>query len=143
MRVYQSSAVSVSFKITVMDCPVCGVVFGVTDEFVDCRRKDGASFYCPNAHSMSYGESALDKAQRDAARAKARADQLAAARDDERRRREQVERSLAATRGQVTKLRKRAQAGVCPCCTRHFADLQRHMASKHPDIVLEGETVDG
>ena len=21
---------------------------------------------------------------------------------------------------------------VCPCCNRHFTDLQKHMASKHP-----------
>jgi hypothetical protein len=38
--------------------------------------------------------------------------------------------------GQVTKLRKKAADGLCPCCDRHFADLQMHLASKHPDFKL-------
>jgi hypothetical protein len=26
---------------------------------------------------------------------------------------------------------KRVNAGICPCCNRHFTDLERHMKSKH------------
>lgn len=42
-----------------------------------------------------------------------------------------------AYKGNVTKLKKRASAGLCPCCNRHFTNLQRHIASKHPDINKE------
>lgn len=45
----------------------------------------------------------------------------------------------AAARGQVTRLKRRAANGVCPCCTRTFADLKRHMANQHPDFTLESD----
>lgn len=45
---------------------------------------------------------------------------------------EAAERSAIAYKGHATRLRKRAAAGVCPCCTRSFQNLQRHMASQHP-----------
>ena len=52
----------------------------------------------------------------------------------------QAERSShAATKGQLTKSRKRAAAGVCPCCNRSFVDVRRHMRSKHPDELPEME----
>jgi hypothetical protein len=34
-------------------------------------------------------------------------------------------------------MKKRAVAGVCPCCNRHFRELERHMASKHPKYASE------
>lgn len=37
------------------------------------------------------------------------------------------------TKGVVTRTRNRIANGVCPCCDRSFTNLQRHMASKHPD----------
>lgn len=51
--------------------------------------------------------------------------------------RKTTERQLIAQKGQVTKLRKRAKAGVCPCCNRTFVGLQRHMAQKHPEFSCE------
>ena len=47
--------------------------------------------------------------------------------------REEAEASLQATKGVVTRLKKRAIAGVCPCCNRTFQQLAAHMAHKHPD----------
>ncbi len=38
----------------------------------------------------------------------------------------------------MTKVKKRAANGVCPCCNRTFSDLARHMKAKHPDFA-EGE----
>lgn len=39
--------------------------------------------------------------------------------------------------GALAKTKKRAAKGVCPVagCKRHFADVERHIASKHPDYV--------
>lgn len=44
---------------------------------------------------------------------------------------------MHAARGQVTRLKNRAAAGVCPCCNRTFHQLVRHMAAKHPDFAAE------
>lgn len=139
MRVYQQEAITMTLSLTAIDCPSCGVVFGITTELEQRRRADGERFYCPNGHWMTYTESELDKARKELMKAKARADQLAAARDEERFRRELTERSLSATKGQVTKLRKRIHAGVCPHCRRHFVALEQHIATKHPHATLEAE----
>lgn len=34
---------------------------------------------------------------------------------------------------QYSRMRKRIQNGVCPCCNRTFQNLARHMATQHPD----------
>ena len=88
---------------------------------------------------MSYqkGESEEDKLRHE----RDRLQQQLAQKDDaiayQRQMRETAERQAAAKRGQVTKLKKRAAAGVCPCCNRTFVELQRHMATKHPTFTAE------
>lgn len=111
-------------------CANCGVLFAAPEMLLDKRREDGDSFYCPNGHSLVY-DSENERLRKELARAK---DQLAT----ERARSAQVDASLRATRGVVTKQRKRLEkvvAGVCPVdgCKRHFRDLRRHIATKHPE----------
>lgn len=125
-----------------VDCCNCGVVFGLAEGHLRQLRQTGEWFYCPNGHRQHYTETdadrlrkqlALAERQRDAARANATHFQDQA---------EATERVLRATRGQVTKLRKRVANGVCPCCNRTFANLARHMAGQHPDFQAEA-TSDG
>jgi hypothetical protein len=114
------------------DCPTCGVIYAISEEFGERRRSDGKTFYCPNGHTVSY-HGDMDKlreqlrtAERDARWYK----------DAERRaadRAQTAERSAAAYKGQTTRLRKRAITGTCAFCHRHFADVERHVATKHPD----------
>jgi hypothetical protein len=114
-------------------CVDCGVAFAMPKELLERRREDKASFYCPNGHSMAFRESEADRLRRLLKNAEATADW-------ERETRQGIERRLTATRGVVTKLRKRATAGACPFgCKRHFVNLERHVASKHRDQQLEGE----
>lgn len=126
------------------DCINCGVRFGVPAGFTQHRRNDKRNFYCPNGHSMAYTQNEADRLRIERDRLKQQIAQkddeiLAAQRgeDWQRRLRESAERKAAAARGQVTKLKKRAAAGVCPCCHRQFTDLQRHMAGKHPGFLAE------
>lgn len=120
------------------DCPACGVRFGVPTGYTANRRKDKRSFWCPNGHSMSYTESEADRLRRE----RDRLQQQLALKDDEirwqREIREAAERSASARKGQITKLKKRAAAGVCPCCNRSFENLRRHMDSQHPGFAAEG-----
>lgn len=48
-----------------------------------------------------------------------------------------AQRALRATKGRLTKTKKRIANGVCPCCNRHFVNLERHMTGKHPDYTKE------
>jgi predicted RNA-binding Zn-ribbon protein involved in translation (DUF1610 family) len=129
------SAYTIDHKVTlnVWECPTCGVVYGVTEAFCEQKRNSHQSYYCPNGHSLSWKDSDADILRR----------KLASAQQDVewyKARQAEAEGSLRATRGVVTKLRKRVVAGACPFgCRRHFADLERHVGTKHPDAKLEGE----
>jgi hypothetical protein len=39
---------------TTIECYKCGILFSVSKEFDDNRRKDKMTFYCPNGHGQSY-----------------------------------------------------------------------------------------
>jgi hypothetical protein len=97
------------------------------------------SFYCAYGHGQMFavGETEADKLRRE----RDRLQQRLAQKDDEiafqRKNREEVERRLSATKGVVTRLRNRVGAGVCPCCTRTFGNLARHMQSEHPSFRAE------
>ncbi len=114
------------------ECCACGIKFSVPTHWLDARRQDKTTFYCPNGHQLSYNESELDKLRRENQRMK----QDAAYKDDRikdlKEYAEKEKRTAIAYRGQCTKLKKRAKAGVCPCCNRMFMDMQAHMATKHP-----------
>ena len=102
----------------------CGVTFALNrDHYNRLQAEKGSSFYCPNGHGQHYtGKSDEQKLREAAARETALRDQL----------------SAAIREGEVTKaalLRDRARfaAGICPCCTRSFDNVRRHMSSQHPD----------
>lgn len=109
----------------------CGLVYGLSKEFIAARREDHRTFYCPNGCSWWYpqkNEAEQLKAQLEASRSLAQR---------EARRRESAERSARAYKGVATRTRRRVANGVCPCCTRTFPDVAAHMAAKHPEYVAD------
>lgn len=48
-------------------------------------------------------------------------------------------KALAATKGQLTKIKKCVNNGVCPICHRNFVALGRHMKGQHPDFCEEAQ----
>lgn len=120
-------------------CKSCGIVYLVPKSFDDGMRQAGprGTWYCPNGHSWSYTESEADKIRRERDRLKQDAARLVDEAHDARRQLDSERRRTAAARGQVTKLKKRAAAGVCPCCNRTFQDLARHMAGQHPEFISQ------
>lgn len=121
------STIRTMTDLEVTEC-TCGVPFAIPARLLQERREDGKPFYCPHGHSLSYKKSEVTRLreQLDAARS------LAAA---ERERRASAERSAAAAKGQVTRIRKRITNGVCLACKRTFPNVADHMASKHPEEV--------
>lgn len=115
-------------------CCRCGVLFGL--ERGHQRRlldNPGTSFFCPNGHSQHYvGESEAERERRARTRAEGLLAQERAEHADTRRLRNAAERRLTAQRGATTRLKNRVKHGVCPCCQRTFANVARHMATKHP-----------
>jgi hypothetical protein len=128
-------SITEQFEVTV--CSACAVRFAPTKHFMECRRSDKATFYCPNGHGMSYTESEADRLRRERDRLKQNESrlevELSALRvqaAEEAYLRGRAERKLKAHQ-------TRAAHGTCPCCKRTFKELGRHMASKHPAFVAE------
>lgn len=127
--------ISTEVKMRTEECCNCGVLFAITEETYKRLRKSQEWFYCPNGHSQHYvGKTEVQKLREQLEAARETARSHAERADRAHRRAEEADRSRAAYKGQVTKLKNRAKAGVCPCCNRTFQNLARHMASKHPDF---------
>lgn len=129
-------------SLEVVTCPTCRITYAIPESFARSARaypggrSGGWTICCPMGHDWHYtGKSIADQLQ----------DERAAL-EEERRRTQATrdllaheERSHAATRGHLTRAKRRVHAGVCPVpgCKRHFKDLERHMESKHPAFAEE------
>lgn len=115
-------------------CGDCQIPFAIPSNMQTERRRDGKGFYCPNGHVISYHETEYDRLLREKAELERR---VASEQENARAAHAATttaKRSAAAARGQVTKIKKRVHNGVCPHCNRTFANVARHMASKHAEV---------
>jgi len=103
------------------------------------RGHNGVCFYCPYGHGQFFvaGETEAEKLRRelDATRENLKwtQERLTATRSD----RDHEQRRRRAVAGQLTRVKKRVSNGVCPCCTRTFTNMARHMKTKHPEFIAE------
>jgi len=120
-----------SIALTRIQCGTCGVEHAIPKAMYDNAVEEGGYWTCPNGHSRGF-RTGEEKKRADAIRQERdRLKQLMAQMDDDIIR---LKREKAAAHGQVTKLRNRSKAGVCPCCNRTFKQLAAHMKNKHPDF---------
>ena len=117
-----------------VDCCECGIAFYVPGKWRQNKVSTGGDFKCPNGHGLTYGDSEADTLRRERDKLK----QRIAYKDDRinslNQRVDGLQKSRAAVQGHLTRVKKRAKAGVCPCCNRTFKQLAAHMAEKHPDF---------
>jgi hypothetical protein len=123
-----ATAMMIDEEMEHQQCIVCGVHWLMPQYILRKRRQDKTNFYCPNGHPQCFRESDADRLRRE----RDILQQQIARVEDEKR--EQIERALRAEK-ETARLKKRASAGVCPCCNRTFLNMQRHMKAKHPNIV--------
>jgi chromosome segregation ATPase len=134
----RKAAITIEIALEHITCANCGMVFTFDGDLLEKRRRDHQTFYCPSGHHNYFpGESDLEQLER-----KLKEAQLEIKRAEYRAQSAQLERKeaqqqLSATRGQMTKLKKRIANGVCPCCRRSFVNMQRHMTTKHPEYAEE------
>jgi hypothetical protein len=127
------STLTYSGVLTIKNC-WCGMRHAIPQDLALAADRDRSiSVYCPvghewvsGAHERRESEKLREQLEDERRRACATRDLLA-----------HEERSHAATRGHLTRQKKRAAAGVCPCCNRTFQQLARHMKSKHPGFTPE------
>jgi hypothetical protein len=132
-----------NFEIT--DCINCGFLFACPKSFLDRRRKDGATFYCPSCKGSMHwpqGKSNEQLLREEVATIK---QQKLWYEEEARRNRQEAEhqaRRAATARGLVTKLKNKAANGECPCCGQVFPDLHAHMAQEHPEFIENKDNAD-
>jgi len=122
-----------SIQLVTIQCGVCNIMFAMPDS-LDRRARENHSifFWCPNGDKVHYlGKTTveelrekLEKEARDNAYWRSR---TASAEGEA----ERNANSLRTTKGHLTRLKNRAERGVCIHCNRSFASLSRHMESKH------------
>lgn len=117
---------SVPYNITT--CYSCGTPIALTVELHEALLENKKTFYCALGHTQVFTGKSL-REQLDAA------NELLEA---EKKKREWAEQSARVEKkradravAEKKRIRKRVKNGVCPDCNRTFANLQRHMATKH------------
>jgi hypothetical protein len=118
----------------------CGGVYALPADYINHKRKHGGGWRCPYCTIDNWGyhgdNTEIARLRKQVASETARHDQTKAALESKRREAELNERRRRAAVGAKTKLEKRIKNGVCPCCTRLFTNLQRHMTTEHPDYAV-------
>jgi ferredoxin-like protein FixX len=112
-----------------MECGTCGVVFAIPQEMYHTARRSGGWWHCPNGHCRGWqngtDHTRIKELERDLEAERVRKNEAL------RRANESAEAELKA-QNEIKRMKKRASAGVCPCCNRTFQQLARHMKTKHP-----------
>jgi hypothetical protein len=117
----------------------CGIAHAIPADLQRQARENGTRVFCPLGHTWVYQETDAqrerkrrERAENDATFLRQRLDQARAATEHEKAR-------ANGYKGALAKSKKRSAKGVCPVpgCKRHFVDVQRHVASKHPDFAGE------
>ena len=124
-------SVLVEIKLTVMTCPVCGIVYGLNESFrSELSEHHGGhnnkgGWYCPMGHTLYYPDQTPEEQLR------AKALRLESQLEFERNRRYNAEATAKRERTRRKNVETRVKHGVCPDCNRHFVNVERHMKMKH------------
>ncbi len=132
---YQPSSEIISFRR--VNCCVCGTPFCMESQLNERRHSDGKLFYCPNGHDQLYRETdavKLRKANEEIERQKQKIVKEQERTQFWQQEKRKADKATSAYKGQVTKIKRRVNAGVCPCCNRTFSNLAAHIKTKHKDF---------
>lgn len=124
--------------LTIETCCTCHITFAMPEDLRERALKDhDIWFFCPLGHRQHFtGETEEQKLAR----------QLRAARSDATWYADQYsasQRSKAAIRGHLTRMRNRVANGLCPVagCRRHFDNVENHLRGVHADWLAEHDAV--
>lgn len=128
-------------ELKVLECISCSASYAMPEKVFNRHMDEGGYHWCPCCGtSQGWDPKERQKVKTENAEIVRLKESLKWEQTyarEQREAREQAERSLSATKGVVTRMKKRTTAGVCPCCNRHFTALERHMATKHPGFAKE------
>lgn len=115
-------------EMEIIDCPRCGMAFGLTRDYMRRRVDDGGDFSCPKGHVQSYRDTTVKRLKRRVATLEGEEAEL-------RERVKDAKRLTTTARAAATRAKNRAKAGVCQFCNRQVRQMAAHVRSKHPKEV--------
>lgn len=121
--------------VTSATCCKCGYEIWMTEGYKRARRRDHKWFYCTSCGTSQHW-SQESKEERLARELRAANQREETQRQRLREAREATERERKVAQGYKgawVKTKKRIGKGTCPCCKRHFSNVERHMATQHPE----------
>lgn len=137
-------AALLNFTISFSDthCCKCQARFAIPTDAYDRLRKSHDAHWCPLCGQQQHftGLSDEEKLRKELEAEKARKLEILGEANRLRESNAALGRSLKAQRSATKRIRNRVANGVCPCCTRSFENLRRHMETKHPDYTSEKVT---
>jgi len=103
------------------------------------KKSPKIGFFCPYGHEQVFaeGEREVDQLRRERDRLKQQMARVEEEKLDLIAKAALARSQADAARRETVRLKKRAAAGVCPCCKRTFDELARHMRAKHPEFRAE------
>lgn len=114
----------------------CGGVYLLPDTYLERQRRRAGTWHCPYCQApWGYHETEADRLRKALERERETAQAYAAAAERARASQQHAVAVANGYKGAIVKLRKRVGAGVCPCCSRSFENLRRHMQTKHPEQI--------
>jgi hypothetical protein len=133
----RSIKLDVSVELVTEVCINCGGVFALPGDLVVELQRCHAQFYCPVGHPQYYPAKTTEELLRaELEQERARANRLRGELDQECARADELVKAKSKLERQARATARRATNGACSLCHRSFANVQRHMSSKHPDQVV-------
>lgn len=136
-----TATITFTGQLTVRTCPNCAGTFAIDQGYVNEAYRVGEfklMWACPYCkQTRGYGESEVERKQKEIARLQTDMERKEAALRSAYNLETTLRKSRSACRGHYHRVTRRIKAGVCPCCTRTFQNLARHMHTKHPDMATE------
>jgi len=118
----------------VVSCYICALPFAIPNQLYKRAVTDASgSIFCPACGNKTCWRESEDQKRIKELQRKLEWEAAEVARQKSAR--DAAEASLQATKGVVTRMKRRASCGVCPCCKRTFKQLAAHMANKHPEFI--------
>ena len=131
-----SVTIGINAVLVEIECGGCGWVYAIPRLMHQEAQERGLRWRCPNRQcsweSVGFSETELQRLRKETERAKNAQKWAEECTARARKEARSAIASAVATRGHMTRIKKRVGNGVCPCCKRTFRDLARHMTGKHP-----------
>lgn len=125
-------------ELELMTCSECGVSFGLPTNWIEGRRSDHKTWYCPNGHQRYFPSKSKEEelqAELKRVRGIAEMERRNSARLHEDKQR--LKRQVSAQKGVATRLKNKAIAGICAFCAHEFPNVAEHVKAEHPGEALE------